>query len=894
MTTLHSFVNAIYGLFPGWYLNRSDGRVDSPLQSVQEWDSRLQKGGFRPLEFVANDFDGIAARTSLMVAQLPAPPHNTESIHCVLYSGSRLQKWADQITSRHGATDVPIKVVSAASPLPNFSSEDETEAVALVYRRDCLPQLTGQQSNSEASACIGALWITSKSFCPVRTKSLSSLRRYFDLSVRSHVVNLQLECDTYAVKDTVPYQVIQALTQTSWVENSDHPIETSYVYHNGNLMIPRFVNDKDHHHSVPLCNETNSQQDVEDHDGSYSTTCQSTDTLPSKTNEPVLTLTSRGSYLIFGQLETITLGICHYLNARGVSQIVIVLTEPVSMHSRDSFEGDLFVQGIQSHVEVLSGPLAIEACSDIQTVLAKYQPIKGCFYIGEVENQHLEDLSRNSSLEFIVEVKDKRSILSNQILPESPFASLQHSPHPQRHVVYLPFSKGEAGTDALDLSLVTQYGLRMTLGTTLSLGSATIRGQQTPTVVAVCNLNEIFYQNQVTESNRALLSHIMAQPSADTSSHSMEEARLTSSSPQPKMTNLNIKDASTPEEARQITTKLVKEIICTFVVTTGELPEHGKGIEELGLDSFIVFRLRNWIFGTFKADLGAPEIAESPSIYALVTKVLQRSPLGDWKQREGQKHDDQSESKGTQSTFEEPQKQPLPSLNDTLETYLNAVKPFCTTQELAITQFEIAKFQGTCSLGERLQQRLKLLADDPTVENWLSHLYAKRRFLASRNSLVAFQSYFGTHPSGPNPRPCQAARAALLAVTTSNFKRRLESGTLDTQRLSGRVVDSTLYYWQFNACREPHHGQDIIQKYSGKEYEYVVVFCKGNAFKVPLVADDGNYFSAMALQSEFQAILDLPLPTCELSILTADGRERWAKVCSKLLSHRAPWIQCTD
>lgn len=873
MTTLHPFVNAIYGLFPGWHLNRTDGRIESPLQSIQQWDARLQSGGFRPLELIARDFDGLPSRTSAMVAQMSQlDPAN---LHCILHGGEQFnQKHRESLLRR--ATESSLRLVSAVDPSPLLTTDNQGEAVILVYQDAGSVQLAKQNGTTETPTCLGALRIISAHpVCSTAIDSLKIFGKHVDVKSGVHLVTLQLVEDTQAEQDAIALTILRVLTRTfsDRKPQSDRLRETSYLYQNGSLMIPRLIHADDGGFPNRSTSQSERQQDI-DGQGKVTGDRQASGKVSKKLDESLTHLLDRGIYLIVGELDDIALGICHYLSTKSASQIAILPLCPISPQTRSSFDGDVFVRGIQSHIEVLQAKLGIDPDFNIQTVLKHYHSIEGCFLVGEVDDQIIHSISRDLSLEFIVHIKDPSRLSSDPILLPSAYTMPTSLSLPRAYTLYVTLPQARTRKVESGLNTIAQHDLGVIISSVLE---APHGGEWATPIVSAFSLEHSMHSHRPSEVKNPFLSHLVARSGTNGATTSREQEGHTSSGLQLEPGKVHIKDASSPEEARQIVTKLVKHTISTLVVTKEDLPETGKSIEDFGLDSFTVFRMRNWIFGTFKADLEPVEISGSPSIHSLVSTVLQRTPFRSW-MLGVEKDTAVGEGEAKTGAAQSLQKQPLPELKDTLTAYLDAVHPFCTATEIDTTKAEIAKFQVTGSLGLELQRRLRVLADDPSVDNWLSDLYMKRRFLALRSSLVAFQTYFGTHPHGPAPRSSQAERATLLTVTAFNFKRKLEAGLLETQYLSGHAIDPDSYRWQFNTCREPHIGQDRIQKYTGGEHEYVVVFRRGHAFKVPLTADDGNVVTAMTLQSEFQGILDLPLAKSELSILTADMRESWAMV----------------
>ncbi|KAF2797221.1 hypothetical protein K505DRAFT_399134 [Melanomma pulvis-pyrius CBS 109.77] len=67
------FYNACLGVLPGWWAGANDGRPDGPFLSVPEWDQAFRKNGLGGADLVANDFEGEAYRSSMVVSAPVAP-----------------------------------------------------------------------------------------------------------------------------------------------------------------------------------------------------------------------------------------------------------------------------------------------------------------------------------------------------------------------------------------------------------------------------------------------------------------------------------------------------------------------------------------------------------------------------------------------------------------------------------------------------------------------------------------------------------------------------------------------------------------------------------------------------------------------------------------------------
>lgn len=354
----------------------------------------------------------------------------------------------------------------------------------------------------------------------------------------------------------------------------------------------------------------------------------------------------------------------------------------------------------------------------------------------------------------------------------------------------------------------------------------------------------------------------------------------------PKKVTKTLSNAENIEEARLIIIAGLRTKIASLVALDHDMIDSQTAIQEFGLDSLVIFTFRNWIFQNFRANMEPNEISDASSIDALTSTILERTST-----KYGKKTSNGTASEiisqeeaapavnGSSNGIKKIPKQPLPKLDDALQHYLAAARPFCSDEEFKRTSRIVEEFAAHDGTGQKLHQRLEQKAEDPNTRNWLSDTYLSKRFLQQRSSLVACQSYFGTHPTGRKPHT-QAERAAVVSIAALKFKHDLESGELPTPQIYGQSVDTDAYRYLFNVCREPRLGEDIIHEYPSEDY--IVALRYGQAFKINLKRD-GRIVLLNALMATFEQILrDVPRTMSWTSILTADNRETWAKVSTRI------------
>ena len=402
---------------------------------------------------------------------------------------------------------------------------------------------------------------------------------------------------------------------------------------------------------------------------------------------------------------------------------------------------------------------------------------------------------------------------------------------------------------------------------------------------AIIGFNEESLQ-QVTNTNSTPKSAMFCHVSQLTNDRVPISSGMTSKS-LPK-TNVGIED---PKEVIQILAFDIAQKVSGLVTLNDNRSILDLPMSDIGLDSLMAIELKNWINREYDAQVQVSDITDQESITTLAVKVAsistivkQSHELPSIEQIDHPPANDLpmalaiTERQAT-STITRLPLQPLPALEDTLQLFLDTARSFCSDEEFESMSLAIKEFKPPDSLGHRLHDRLVEKSKDPRTENWLADLYVRRRYLRLRTPLVACQSYYGSHPLSETPHG-QAERAAIISIAAFRFMQALHSGGLEPQYLFGQTMDPDSYQWLFNACREPHEGEDRIQKYPNSKY--IVVFRYGYAFKVALEAQSQTV-SLEALKVTFEKILaETPKAVSWVGILTADKRDRWAKVSASI------------
>jgi carnitine O-acetyltransferase len=116
---------------------------------------------------------------------------------------------------------------------------------------------------------------------------------------------------------------------------------------------------------------------------------------------------------------------------------------------------------------------------------------------------------------------------------------------------------------------------------------------------------------------------------------------------------------------------------------------------------------------------------------------------------------------------------PVPTLSSTAHKYLETVRPHLTDAEYKRTESAVKTFISSPQ-AEELQKRLQERAAQPDMKNWLADWWNEVAYMAYRDPVVVFVSYFYVHLDDPLRRT-PAKRAAALLKAMLPFRQMTES-----------------------------------------------------------------------------------------------------------------------
>uniref|UniRef100_A0A8B9PK11 carnitine O-palmitoyltransferase n=1 Tax=Apteryx owenii TaxID=8824 RepID=A0A8B9PK11_APTOW len=219
---------------------------------------------------------------------------------------------------------------------------------------------------------------------------------------------------------------------------------------------------------------------------------------------------------------------------------------------------------------------------------------------------------------------------------------------------------------------------------------------------------------------------------------------------------------------------------------------------------------------------------------------------------------------------------PVPSVKDTVNRYLESVRPLMNDGEFRRMEGLAKDF--AFNLGPRLQWYLKLKSWWAT--NYVSDWWEEYIYLRGRGPIMVNSNYFAMDFLYLAPTTLQAARAGNVIHAILLYRKKLDRQEIKPILLLGSTVPLCSAQWErmFNTSRIPGEETDTLQHV--KDSKHIVVYHKGRYFKVWLY-HDGRLLKPREIEQQMQRILD---DTSEpqageqkLAALTAGDRVPWAK-----------------
>jgi carnitine O-acetyltransferase len=242
-------------------------------------------------------------------------------------------------------------------------------------------------------------------------------------------------------------------------------------------------------------------------------------------------------------------------------------------------------------------------------------------------------------------------------------------------------------------------------------------------------------------------------------------------------------------------------------------------------------------------------------------------------------------SKGPMLRYEDSlPKLPVPTLEETAKRYLKSLHPLLSKSEFDHSTQAVTEFVKPGGQGEELQKRLVARREDPEVKNWIYEWWNNAAYLAYRDPVVPYVSYFYSHRDDRRRRD-PSKRAAAMSTAVLEFKRQVDDKTLEPEYMRKLPIAMSSYHWMFNACRIPAKPADYPVKYDANENKHIIVIRKNQFFKV-LHEVNGKQLNTTELEEQFRKVYALAERSPPIGSLTTQHRDAWTYVSFALVRQK--------
>ncbi|MFI6094818.1 choline/carnitine O-acyltransferase [Lentzea sp. NPDC051213] len=233
---------------------------------------------------------------------------------------------------------------------------------------------------------------------------------------------------------------------------------------------------------------------------------------------------------------------------------------------------------------------------------------------------------------------------------------------------------------------------------------------------------------------------------------------------------------------------------------------------------------------------------------------------------------------------------PLPTLEESCTRFLEWCAPLLTAAELATTEAAVEEFLAPDSPARSLHAALEDFDGREGVRSWLD-LFWPTRYLGRRDRIALNANFFFLFQ---DVAETQEQRAAALISAAVAYKVRLDAGLIAPIVLRGEPQSMVQNKFLFSATRIPHVQQDTARTSFPSTARHIVVFFRGNAFRMDVFGQDGVPHDAGDLTGGLQAIMKADRAEFSAGPLTTKARAEWARTREALLADNADALETIE
>ncbi|CAI4223423.1 unnamed protein product [Auanema sp. JU1783] len=215
-----------------------------------------------------------------------------------------------------------------------------------------------------------------------------------------------------------------------------------------------------------------------------------------------------------------------------------------------------------------------------------------------------------------------------------------------------------------------------------------------------------------------------------------------------------------------------------------------------------------------------------------------------------------------------------PKVDDTIEKYLETVRPLLDDEKYNVMKEQSEEFKSTIASGLQRKLWMKWLIS----RNYLSDWWKEVVYMRYRNSLINTNVACADIVYRPTTNN-QAARAAWVTLNRQQFLMEMfNKNTMKPISLGGIPLCATQYIDYNRTIRLPRETSDVMVRLP--DAKHIAIYSKGCWYKINIY-NGRRLIKAAELEKSIQAIID-DEPSSQygekyLSALTAGPRDLWAK-----------------
>ncbi|WP_067659149.1 choline/carnitine O-acyltransferase [Nocardia harenae] len=240
---------------------------------------------------------------------------------------------------------------------------------------------------------------------------------------------------------------------------------------------------------------------------------------------------------------------------------------------------------------------------------------------------------------------------------------------------------------------------------------------------------------------------------------------------------------------------------------------------------------------------------------------------------------------------------PLPTLEDSAARFLEWSAPLLTDDERAATEAAVADLLRPDGPGRTLHAALAEYDATPGVGSWLD-LFWPSRYLGRRDRIALNANFFflfrDDTPLAASTTDDQAERAAAITLAAVDYKLALDAEEIPPVTQRGKQLSMWQNKYLFSETRIPGAEQDSVRVPYSDEHpgpstaRHILVFHRGNAFRLDVVGPDGAPYSAEDITDGLRAVLKAGARAAATDTavghLTTKARAEWAASRAELLA----------